>query len=33
MLQDRCAAEENRQWALSTLTAIFGGVLGWLIKR
>ncbi len=32
-LRDHCAVEENRQWALSTLTAVFGGILGWLIKR
>lgn len=32
-LRDQCAWEENRQWALSTLTAVFGGILGWLIKR
>ena len=32
-LRDQCVLEENRQWALSTLTAVFGGVLGWLIKR
>ncbi len=32
-LRDQCQLDENRQWALSTLTAVFGGVLGWLIKR
>ncbi|HEY1394947.1 hypothetical protein [Roseateles sp.] len=32
-LRDQCVIDENRQWALSTLTAVFGGVLGWLIKR
>ncbi|WP_416758656.1 hypothetical protein ACNI65_18965 [Roseateles sp. So40a] len=33
ILVDPCGVEENRQWALSTLTAVFGGILGWLIKR
>ncbi|OWQ86937.1 hypothetical protein CDN99_19745 [Roseateles aquatilis] len=32
-LRDACTPDENRQWALSTLTAVFGGILGWLIKR
>ena len=32
-LKDQCVLDENRQWALSTLTAVFGGVLGWPIKR
>ena len=26
-------AEEDRRWATSTLTAVFGGALGWLVKR
>lgn len=32
-LLDACAPQEDRWWATSTLTAAFGGILGWLIKR
>ncbi|WP_431287773.1 hypothetical protein [Roseateles chitinivorans] len=33
VLANTCAADDSHQWALSTLTTVFGGVLGWLIKR
>lgn len=33
LLSSSCVLEEDRRWATSTLTAVFGGVLGWLIKR
>lgn len=33
VLTDACVVEEDRKWATSTLTTVFGGVLGWLIKR
>ncbi|MDH0866863.1 hypothetical protein [Mitsuaria sp. GD03876] len=33
ILSNDCAQEADRWWATSTLTAAFGGVLGWLIKR
>ncbi len=33
VLTSECNAEEDRRWASSTLTTVFGGVLGWLIKR
>ncbi|WP_431259191.1 hypothetical protein ACQ86G_02660 [Roseateles chitinivorans] len=33
MLLATCTADDSHQWALSTLTTVFGGVLGWLIKR
>ena len=33
VLAGTCTADDNHQWALSTLTTVFGGVLGWLIKR
>lgn len=33
LLSSQCVPDDDRKWALSTLTAVFGGVLGWLIKR
>jgi hypothetical protein len=33
VLLSACVAEDDRRWATSTLTTVFGGVLGWLIKR
>jgi|UPI00083767FB hypothetical protein len=33
ILTASCSTQEDRWWASSTLTAAFGGVLGWLIKR
>lgn len=33
VLLSDCMGAEDRRWATSTLTAVFGGALGWLIKR
>lgn len=33
LLMAPCAPDADRWWATSTLTAVFGGILGWLIKR